>query len=360
LEWPAHAGTNTAGAVVYLLLGATRPFDFIDDEGVTISLNCENGDLMSMHGDLSSSSPCDVRSLPVGPNELRGISAISYILRFEWSSSHTCSSAGTDLTSLSAFPKSVPDFVEYGVIGVDVEVKQSTISDAGLGLFLLHDYPMGGIVTEYEGPLHYLAKVTGKRDESTLHECSHYRSVPDTDFVIVGISQGRGLLSGRGGASFANHKRASEANCKFETIWTKSAGRPRFCEDDGCYHTVPRIVLTLLKPGVSGQELFVDYGVQTAIRFLKQSSSSPPVSTNTAAHFTERHFYSDAMDVEVPSLPDGSLEPLNVVRLGEHSMTVCDERNEGSTQRVSCGLLMKIFFVYVVLADTFTCRDKYS
>ena len=215
--WPEHASTNAAGAVVYLLSGAARSFNFIDEKGVAISLECENGDLVSMDGDLSSSSPCDVSGVPVGPNQLRGIAAVSYIVRFEWSAPHTCNS-GTDLTSLIPYPKHVPDFVEYGVLGVDVEARQSSILESGLGLFLMRDYPDGGIVTEYDGPLRYQSKIPGKRDKSTLSELSHWRSVPNTDFVIEGISEKRGLLKGRGGASLANHKAGNLANCKYEII----------------------------------------------------------------------------------------------------------------------------------------------
>ena len=52
--WPDHASTNTAGAVVHLLSGAARSFSFVDEQGVVISLQCEDGDLVSMDGDLSS------------------------------------------------------------------------------------------------------------------------------------------------------------------------------------------------------------------------------------------------------------------------------------------------------------------
>ena len=311
---------------MYLLTGATRCFDFIDDEGVKISLNCEDGDLVAMDGDLSVSAPCDVGALAVGPNQLRGISAVSYIIRFEWSAPHTCSS-GTDVTCLSPYPSRVPNFLEYGVLGVDVEAKQSSIPNSGFGLFLLRDYPNGGIVTEYDGPLRFNLKVTGKRVPITLSESSHYRSVPDSDFVIVGISRDRGLFNGRGGASLANHKPKSEANCRFEAIWTKAAERPRFCEDDGCYHNVPRIVLTLVKPGFEGEELFVDYGDETAIRFLNDYAASPPPSAKMSLPFSEQHFYSDRMSEPPPSLDDGSVAPLDVVMLDAVAMTVLDQSN---------------------------------
>ena len=319
--WPDHASTNAAGAVVYLLSGAARSFNFIDDEGVAISLECEAGDVVSMDGDLSSSSPCDVSALPIGPNQLRGISAVSYIVRFEWSAPHTCQS-GTDLTSLIPYPRHVPNFVEYGVLGVDVEARQSTIAESGLGLFLLRDYPDGGIVTEYDGPLRYQSKVTGKRDKSTILGSSHWRSVPNTDFVIEGISATRGLLTGRGGASLANHKPGNRANCKFEIIWTKSVLRPRFCEDDGCYHTVPRVVLTLLRPGATGDELFVDYGDETAKRFLHNQSASP--CPEKIKQFHEQHFYADPRNEEVPAseIPGESVSALTVVTLGSDSMIV--------------------------------------
>jgi hypothetical protein len=210
--------------------------------------------------------------------------------------------------------------VEYGVLGVDVEARQSSIPDSGLGLFLLRDYPDGGIVTEYDGPLRYQSKITGKRDKTTLSKSSHWRSVPNTYFVIEGISEKRGLLIGRGGASLANHKPARQANCKFEVIWTNSVLRPRFCEDDGCYHTVPRVVLRLLRPGVTGDELFVDYGIETAKRLLPNTSSSAPQRIN---HFNEQHFYGDPRDEEVPTdVPRHSVEALSVVTLSIDAMIV--------------------------------------
>ena len=309
---------NSSGTVVYLVCGAERSFDFTDENGVVISLHCAHGDLVSMDGDLSSLTPCEVRSLPIGPNAPRGFMAITFIVRFEWSISHVCAS-GTDITRLASFPKVVPSYHEYGLLGVDVEAKESSISDAGFGLFLLRDFPNGGVVTEYEGPLRYHSKIIGKRDVKDNSESSHWRSVPGTDFVIVGISEKRGLCVGRGGASFANHKAASEANCKFDIIWTKSLVRPRFCEDDGCYYTVPRIVLTLLRPAVKGEEMFVDYGEETAKRFMNNSAPCP---LSPKSPFEELHFFSDPIVEFNQRTEDESIRELEVVMLSADMMHV--------------------------------------
>ena len=333
--WPDHAGLNTGGAVIYFVSGARRSFIFTDDKGVVVSLSCEDGDLVCMEGNLSASSPCDVGALAIESSDIRGIAAVTFILRFEWSAAHTCP-CGTDLTHLKGLPTCVPSFVEYGRIGVDVEAKQSTIVESGLGLFLLRDYPEGGVVTEYDGPLRFHSKVTGKRETSSFLESSHWRSVPGTDFVIVGISETRGLFHGQGGASLANHKRGSEANCKFEIIWTESMLRPRFCEDDGCYHTVPRIVLTLLRPGFKGEELFVDYGDVTANRFLKHTVSLP-VSPKRIAPFHEKHFFSNPTDAALGIIGEESMTPLDVVTLSPDAMVVINSAVESApTVRYIC------------------------
>ena len=98
--------------------------------------------------------------------------------------------------------------------------------------------------------------------------------------------------------------------------------RPRFCEDDGCYPTVPRVVLTLLRPGATGDELFVDYGDETAKRFLHNQSASP--CPEKIKQFHEQHFYADPRNEEVPAseIPGESVSALTVVTLGSDSMIV--------------------------------------
>ena len=260
------------GAVVYFVLGCTRSLGFIDEKETAVSIECESGDLIAVEGELASCMPFNVSTLPVDlPNHLRGVFSISYVLRFQWSHEHTCRSEGSKDTfeNLQPFPIRIPSWNQYGVVGSVVEARKSGIDGAGLGLFLLKDFPGGGPVTEYDGSLRSNAKVVGKRDERTFHQqTSHWRTLPGCDFVIQGISQHEGLFDGRGGASLANHKKGNEANCKFDIIWTEREKVPRFCEDDGCFHLVPRIVLTLLAPAKKGTELFVDYGIDTAKKFM--------------------------------------------------------------------------------------------
>ena len=265
------------GAVVYFILGATRSLEFKDDKGTAVSMNCESGDLISVEGELATIMPFDVGTLPMDlPNHQTGIQAITYVLRLRWSQDHVCSFGGDQCTfaNLPAFPERIPAWTQFGVLGDEIEAKPSEIDGGGLGLFLLKDFPSGGPVTEYDGSLRSHAKVVGKRDQGFNLRTSHWRSLPGCDFVIEGISQGHGLFNGRGGASLANHKPGNQANAKFEIVWSERERIPRFCEDDGCFHVVPRIILSLLAPAKKGAEIFVDYGEDTAKRFMETNPAN--------------------------------------------------------------------------------------
>ena len=232
--------------------------------------------------------------------------------------------------NLAPFPERIPAWVHYGVLGLDVEAKTSGVDGAGLGLFLLKDYPNGGPVTEYDGSLRSLAKIIGKRDEAFLDmRTSHCRSLPGCDFVIEGISEHKGLFNGRGGASLANHKPGSEANCKFDIVWTEREKVPRYCEDDGCFHLVPRIILTLLRPASKGVELFVDYGEQTAKKFMEahcESSRRSILGSKVGESKLEvLQFYDNSQ--AVPTVP-GIMDQLPSIQLGQSSSSATDKSNQ--------------------------------
>ena len=267
----SNSHVSSSGLVLFFV-GATRSVNVnVATNATTTTIQCESGDMLAFEGDCGSAIRCEVSSLPIDlRNRPSGIAAITYVIRLEWSKEHACS-GGVTFTPQTPCPLRFPAWTAYGALGVDVEARESGLPNTGLGLFLLRDYPRGGIVTEYDGALRHVRKVSGKRKLAEMTLSSHWRSLPGCDLVIEGISEFRGLFNGRGGASLANHKTGREANSKFEIIWTERDRIPRFCEDDGCHYVVPRIVLTLLKPAFKGDELFVDYGEDTAKRFLLSS-----------------------------------------------------------------------------------------
>jgi len=146
------------------------------------------------------------------------------------------------------------------VLGDGIDFRQSTLAGAGDGLFALRAFRKGEVVTFYDGILLHVLKVTGKFNKSLSCDnanWSHWRSVPERDLVIKGVSRNHGACNGRGGASIANHmpekKNCSLKNARFYI--------PMFCEVDFEWTMVrPTIMITTRKVLV-GEELFVDYGV---------------------------------------------------------------------------------------------------
>ena len=92
---------------------------------------------------------------------------------------------------------------------------------------------------------------------------------------------------------------------------------PRFCEDDGCFHVLPRIVLTLLGPARQGDELFVDYGIDTARRFLEMSASRKRLHSKVGeSQIEERQFFDQSYRQDVVTILE-AVAPLDVQRIGD-------------------------------------------
>ena len=126
-------------------------------------------------------------------------------------------------------------------------------------MFAVRVFRKGEVVTFYDGTLLHVLKVTGKYDTamSSLANWSHWRSVPERDLVIKGISRHNGACYGRGGASIANHY-PERQNVAFKyarfTI-------PMFSEHDFEWTMVRPTLLIATRKVEIGEELFVDYGV---------------------------------------------------------------------------------------------------
>ena len=283
--------------MVYFVLGASRSLEFKEENGPSVSLCCDDGDMIAVEGESACVMPFDVGCLPVDePNARTGVLAVTYVLRFQWSHDPVCGDGGHSISfdNLAPFPERIPAWVHYGVLGLDVEAKTSGVDGAGLGLFLLKDYPAGGAVTEYDGSLRSHSKIIGKRDDNILDaQTSHWRSLPGCDFVIEGISEQEKV--------------------------------PRFCEDDGCFHLVPRIILTLLRPANKGVELFVDYGDDTAKRFMEahrgRSSMCTLRSKVGECKLEVLQFYDNSQAVR--TVPE-QIDSLPIIHLGQSNSSVSD------------------------------------
>ena len=144
-------------------------------------------------------------------------------------------------------------------LGEGVEFKPSSISGGGDGLFALRVFRKGEIVTFYDGTLLHMLKVTGKYERSLFGTGTwiHWRSVPERDLVIKGVSRENGACNGRGGGSIANHC-PEKQNCAFKYA---RFNIPMFCEEDFEWTMVRPTLLVATRKVDIGEEVFVDYGI---------------------------------------------------------------------------------------------------
>ena len=126
-------------------------------------------------------------------------------------------------------------------------------------MFTLRTFRKGEVVTFYDGILLHVLKVTGKFINSCggIANWSHWRSVPERDLIIKGVSRNSGACNGRGGASIANHW-PEKKNCSFKNA---SFYIPMFCEDNFDWTRVRPTLLIATRKLEVGEEIFVDYGV---------------------------------------------------------------------------------------------------
>ena len=132
-------------------------------------------------------------------------------------------------------------------LGFGVEVKESQIPDAGLGLFVEVKFYKGDLITEYDGAVISREEALVLRDRGLD---THVRSI-NRDFLINGHFA---PVEGRGGASFANDF-PKHYNVKFVTKDKSLMGdnRPGLNVLGGVY-------LQALRDIEAGEELYVSYG----------------------------------------------------------------------------------------------------
>jgi hypothetical protein len=155
---------------------------------------------------------------------------------------------------------------------INLEIKCSTIANAGNGLFALREFAAGEPITQYCGQMICYEKAKKRR---RLGTDSHIRMHLMLDWCIDGARTERGerisdpitQLSGRGGGAFVNHKAHKHANARFDRIDNKK-NRDRFDEwrrgESQC-RMQPEDSVTILratKKISAGEEIFADYGKQ--------------------------------------------------------------------------------------------------
>jgi SET domain-containing protein len=139
------------------------------------------------------------------------------------------------------------------VVGNGLEVRTSTIKEAGLGLFATRPFKSNDYITQYCGrrtSADEAKAAVGPGQEFGRHH-SHTKSVGPHE-VILGL-QGHDARTGIGGASLANH--AKTPNTTYASLELKSGQTLIFIK-----------AKTDIKPG---DELFVNYGRNYWLRLGK-------------------------------------------------------------------------------------------
>jgi hypothetical protein len=156
------------------------------------------------------------------------------------------------------------------VVGQGLQIKESTINGAGLGVFTVGPIGAGQVITEYYG-----AYVEWK--EAKGRESSHMRALFPMRLSIDGLYMSDGKtkitnpstqLHGYGAAAFSNDARSEEENnAEFQTVHSESN---RKAIDDylsgsaRCDWTAEpgesKVILVAIKDIGAGEEIFVSYG----------------------------------------------------------------------------------------------------
>ena len=145
-------------------------------------------------------------------------------------------------------------------IGYGIQVKPSTIPNAGLGLFATKNFKKNELITEYDGRI---------IDNETAKEVQRTNLL--ASFHFVGLTLGHSVIDGikipilgRGGASFANDSMNHPPyNAKFFRTNILMSDLP---DQRTGNLELTRLFLKALRNIAKGEEIFVDYGHSTRRR----------------------------------------------------------------------------------------------
>ena len=132
------------------------------------------------------------------------------------------------------------------------------------------------------------------------------------------------------------------------------SGLPRFCEDDGCHYVVPRIVLYLLRPAEKGDELFVDYGEDTAKRFLLASPEHQGPMKLGSSPFEERFVYARRAR-DISAADNGGVEVSYQPMSSMHAVALLPGENvggvtESASVMVSIIIRVQLNFILILFS----------
>ena len=144
-------------------------------------------------------------------------------------------------------------------VGGEVYVRESNLSQHGLGLFAAVHFQPGDIVTWYDG---FIIPKEDLWAEFVLYQPgSHTLTLDGSDFAVQGLQQ---PVEGWGGASFINHRPSDLANAKYLTL---PARKHRLHYSLPAMDTeemdVPMCVIVATQKIAPGGEIFCDYTFET-------------------------------------------------------------------------------------------------
>ena len=165
-----------------------------------------------------------------------------------------------DLACLAGHPTNAHgDFFSFGYsVGEALDVRTSTISGAGRGLFARKCFEPGDVITTYDGHVSHnvFAPPAHARDDRTGF-FSHLHSIRGSEFVVWGFvypTQGRGL------GSFANHSASPNAS-----IVTRSHQFP-YVNVQNCPDLKQHLAVVATLNIQIDEEIFVTYPPHTRAR----------------------------------------------------------------------------------------------
>lgn len=143
-----------------------------------------------------------------------------------------------------------------GVIGDGLEVKQSTIPGAGLGLFATRTFRKNHAITQYIGVIISAQEARRIRVQNSL-STSHMASLTSTEIIDASNEIPR---KGKPGGVFANHQKSPNAYLCVETKTNVSGRILRYKND-------PRLIASctlwlVANDNIECGEIFLNYGKQ--------------------------------------------------------------------------------------------------
>ena len=150
------------------------------------------------------------------------------------------------------------------LIGDGVEVRASTVDDAGLGLFAMRAFGSREVITEYQGELVPSKEHARQRCVQT-HLMQREGIYVDGRLLRLMYKREPESVLGCGGGTFVNHKKGQERNAEFFLQTREGPGLNRIFVRVGSGRAVQ-----------PGDEIYASYGSEISIAIAMGNESLPP------------------------------------------------------------------------------------